>query len=162
MKPILITVEKDSNGIINITEEALQALIDKAYDEGKRDGMASPPSTTKDYHDYPELPDWAKQTNAPDWTKQPQTVDNFTFTYGFECEACKSCSNNPANGGSGICHCTIPYFQRDTSGIPNWKRWVTVTSTGTTGEKYTVDPSSSAYSDSICGTGNSTTTEKKD
>ena len=21
--------------------------------------------------------------------------------------ACKHCSNNPANGGSGICHCTL-------------------------------------------------------
>lgn len=22
-------------------------------------------------------------------------------------EACKSCSNHPSNGGSGICHCTL-------------------------------------------------------
>lgn len=27
---------------------------------------------------------------------------------GFELpEACQNCSNNPKNGGSGICHCTL-------------------------------------------------------
>lgn len=25
-------------------------------------------------------------------------------------EGCKNCSNHPNNGGSGICHCTIPYL----------------------------------------------------
>ena len=25
--------------------------------------------------------------------------------------ACDGCSNNPKNGGSGICNCTIPYFE---------------------------------------------------
>ena len=24
---------------------------------------------------------------------------------------CDGCSNNPKNGGSGICHCTLPYMQ---------------------------------------------------
>jgi hypothetical protein len=24
---------------------------------------------------------------------------------------CKGCSNHPSNGGSGICHCTLPYFE---------------------------------------------------
>ena len=26
-------------------------------------------------------------------------------------ECCKGCSNHPSNGGSGICHCTLPYFE---------------------------------------------------
>lgn len=26
----------------------------------------------------------------------------------FDC--CSGCSNNPKNGGSGICHCTLPYM----------------------------------------------------
>lgn len=26
---------------------------------------------------------------------------------GFESEACQKCANNPRNGGSGICHCTL-------------------------------------------------------
>ena len=32
-------------------------------------------------------------------------------------DACKNCSNHPSNGGSGICHCTIPYFSKSTSTI---------------------------------------------
>ena len=27
-----------------------------------------------------------------------------------ESHPCSRCSNHPDNGGSGICHCTIPYF----------------------------------------------------
>ena len=33
--------------------------------------------------------------------------------HGYEC--CRGCSNNPANGGSGICSCTLPYFERGTT-----------------------------------------------
>ena len=33
-----------------------------------------------------------------------------TYKFGFNNEACQSCSNNPKNGGSGICNCTIPYL----------------------------------------------------
>ena len=25
-------------------------------------------------------------------------------------ECCRECPNNPANGGSGVCHCTLPYL----------------------------------------------------
>lgn len=25
-------------------------------------------------------------------------------------DGCKACSNHPSNGGSGICHCTVPYL----------------------------------------------------
>ena len=34
---------------------------------------------------------------------------------GFEYNCCKNCSNNPANGGSGICNCTLPYFEKNTT-----------------------------------------------
>ena len=27
---------------------------------------------------------------------------------------CNGCSNNPKNGGSGICNCTLPYMQNPT------------------------------------------------
>ena len=27
--------------------------------------------------------------------------------YIFQNDACRNCSNNPANGGSGICHCIL-------------------------------------------------------
>ena len=29
-------------------------------------------------------------------------------------DCCDSCSNNPKNGGSGICNCTLPYMQNPT------------------------------------------------
>jgi len=41
---------------------------------------------------------------------QPAVLKETTYTYNasnFSNAACKSCSNNPANGGSGICHCTL-------------------------------------------------------
>lgn len=35
-------------------------------------------------------------------------VINEDFTkYAFVNKACEYCSNNPKNGGSGICHCTL-------------------------------------------------------
>lgn len=39
-----------------------------------------------------------------------------TYIYNpYEYECCKCCANNPANGGSGICNCTLPYFERSIS-----------------------------------------------
>lgn len=33
-------------------------------------------------------------------------------------DPCSRCSNHPRNGGSGICHCTIPYLRNPTY----WKK----------------------------------------
>lgn len=30
--------------------------------------------------------------------------------YAFNAPACEKCPSNPKNGGSGICHCTVPYY----------------------------------------------------
>jgi len=35
-------------------------------------------------------------------------------------ECCRNCSNNPANGGSGICHCTLPYMTQTDTPIRNF------------------------------------------
>ena len=53
--------------------------------------------------------------------KQQEWLDKFGDYYGTVIEGtvpdpCKNCSNHPSNGGSGICHCTVPYFS-GTSGI---------------------------------------------
>lgn len=51
-------------------------------------------------------------------------------TFPFMSEACKFCSNNPANGGSGICNCTIPYMnQTIISGESNYNSPITTTTT---------------------------------
>ena len=33
--------------------------------------------------------------------------------YNYKC--CENCSNNPNNGGSGICNCTLPYYEQSTT-----------------------------------------------
>lgn len=60
---------------------------------------------------------------------------------GFEYNCCKNCSNNPANGGSGICNCTLPYFEKSTT-----SGFTTVTSlsaedTSVSGAKTLIDDS---------------------
>ena len=47
----------------------------------------------------------------------------------YEYECCKGCSNNPANGGSGICNCTLPYFERSRTGDCYSTNTTTTTST---------------------------------
>ena len=52
-------------------------------------------------------------------------------------ECCKGCSNLPSNGGSGICHCTLPYFERQKSTTP-----VRITTGTTTAWPVTPNPDS--------------------
>lgn len=40
-------------------------------------------------------------------------INSLPGTYGVQSERrnpCEHCSNNPKNGGSGICGCTLPRF----------------------------------------------------
>ena len=37
MKPTIVLIEKDNNEFIEITKEAFEAVIDKAYEAGKAD-----------------------------------------------------------------------------------------------------------------------------
>ena len=46
-----------------------------------------------------------------EWLKkalEEQPLQTFEVNYPSSCD---KCSNNPKNGGSGICSCTIPYFE---------------------------------------------------
>ena len=54
----------------------------------------------------------------------PNTYDTF---YEYEC--CKGCTNNPANGGNGICNCTLPYFEKSRTGDCYSTNTTTTTST---------------------------------
>lgn len=38
--------------------------------------------------------------------RAPQPIPNKTFVQTTG-SACEHCSNNPKNGGSGVCHCTL-------------------------------------------------------
>lgn len=50
------------------------------------------------------------------WTCEPEEVKRVPFggnsytpdnSFAFKSNPCHTCSNNPANGGSGICLCTL-------------------------------------------------------
>lgn len=55
---------------------------------------------------------------------------------------CDGCSNNPKNGGSGICNCTLPYMQNPTT--------------------YTVPSGDSVMANSTCGYVYTTSTKLQD
>ena len=51
--------------------------------------------------------------------KQQEQIDKFGDYYrtaieGTVPDPCKNCPNYPSNGGSGICHCTVPYLSHTT------------------------------------------------
>lgn len=51
------------------------------------------------------------EEKAYDWLKEifkDQPMQTFEINYPSVCDGC---SNNPKNGGSGICNCTLPYME---------------------------------------------------
>ena len=85
-------------------------------------------------NDYGWICPRCKKVNAP-WVKQcdceNEQLSNIDFNkedftlpqiikgggtpkVSFTYECCKNCSNNPLNNphASGICHCTLPYFEQ--------------------------------------------------
>ena len=69
--------------------------------------------------------------------EQPiQTFDIDKCDVSFQ-SCCDECSNNPKNGGSGICNCTLPYMQNPTTYTVKQEDLCMVNSTG--GYVYTTD-----------------------
>ena len=56
------------------------------------------------------------ETFAEHYGCKPSTLEEFTTlpTQALNDipDCCKGCSNHPSNGGSGICNCTAPYFEK--------------------------------------------------
>lgn len=48
-----------------------------------------------------------KSNYYPDWSYHPTITTPPSRNFNFTADACKSCSNNPANGGTGFCNCTL-------------------------------------------------------
>ena len=46
--------------------------------------------------------------------EHPTAVDTHSNMYDGIPNCCRHCSNHPINGGSGICNCTAPMFERPT------------------------------------------------
>lgn len=59
------------------------------------------------------------ETFAEHYGCLPSSLNDINLTnvleYGDIPNCCKSCSNHPSNGGSGICNCTAPYFEKNHS-----------------------------------------------
>ena len=58
---------------------------------------------------------------------------------GFEYNCCKNCSNNPANGGSGICNCTLPYFEQNSTTVLTTVTSLSAEDTSISGAKNLID-----------------------
>lgn len=58
-----------------------------------------------------DLVDLFKDVNLEDNTLLNNYNLNDATIGTFEQSACVNCSNNPKNGGSGICHCTLGQIQ---------------------------------------------------
>ncbi len=43
----------------------------------------------------------------PNWYRYKTLEYDYNRTESFIPEPCKTCSNHPSNGGSGICHCIL-------------------------------------------------------
>ena len=94
------------------TRNRVKALIEEAWEEGKASA-----GTEKAEEFAREIVEQVKksiivpyemklpgvpQGENPDWRSLANSLPNSFFS-----DACKRCANNPANGGSGICHCIL-------------------------------------------------------
>ena len=90
------------------TRNRVKALIDEAWEEGKASA-----GTEKAEEFAREIVEQVKKSIiVPYEMKLPeQTSTTSSWELGYAVsnvlDACKQCANNPANGGSGICHCIL-------------------------------------------------------
>lgn len=84
--------EGKKNAEVSGIEDIVKEAIDKIYQQtGTQELLPHNISiTTPDIH-FEHMLDWTQ--SDPLWPDIP--------------EACKTCSNHPLNGGSGICHCVM-------------------------------------------------------
>ena len=59
--------------------------------------------------DEPVEPDPGK-FGSPFYKSYPTMVE--WYSNNTECDPCLNCNNHPNNGGTGFCHCTLPYLYR--------------------------------------------------
>ena len=80
-------------------------LVEQAWAEGKRNAeMDKIDEFAKGVVEHIK-----KSIIVPYEMKLPETTNTWELGYTVSnvLDACKQCSNNPANGGSGICHCIL-------------------------------------------------------
>jgi hypothetical protein len=80
---------------VHMTKEELWEIVQYIMYVWEADDWAD--LLTK-FHDLDDYKDTYLKVNGPDYP-----------------DVCDGCSNNPKNGGSGICSCTLPYMQNPTN-----------------------------------------------
>lgn len=108
------TLVKNMRSLLNEYEDKISALFDELHE--KLDSCNAPHGD-----DYQELEDQIVGPEAPvtlPWTTVTNLGGGWTYPAIYyngtgatsAYDPCENCSNNIKNGGTGICHCTIPYF----------------------------------------------------
>ena len=92
-------------------------LVEQAWAEGKKNAEVSGiedivKEAIEKIYDKPETKEWLPRTisvETPDihFEHMLDWRQSDPLSSGYIPEACKTCSNHPSNGGSGICHCII-------------------------------------------------------
>lgn len=84
---------------------SVKDLVCEAWEKGKESA-----NTDKAEEFAREIVEQVKKSIiVPYEMKLPETTNTgeLGYTVSNVLDACKQCSNNPANGGSGICHCIL-------------------------------------------------------
>ncbi len=87
---------KEVNQMLTTQKNRMMGLIERAWAEGKKNA------------DVSEMKDIVKELARTllvsdrllDWDGTSSSIDSIP-------NACRTCSNHPSNGGSGICHCIM-------------------------------------------------------
>lgn len=58
-----------------------------------------------------------KSNYSLDWSYHPTVTAPPARNFNFTADACRDCSNNPANGGSGFCNCTLGIMNQATCSV---------------------------------------------
>ncbi len=101
-----------------------------------------PPAKKKDNITLPDNDNTSRYLN---WTITSKDYDN---------DPCRNCPNDPRNGGSGICFCTVPYMSPNSPYKITCQTSATAESIGKAPVTYTVTDESVA-SDSVCSSSSS-------
>lgn len=108
--------QKEIDQILLSTKNRLMNLVMKAWAEGRKNAEVSGvedivKEAIERIYDKPETKEWLPHTI-------PITVPDINFEHILNWrqsdpsssgipESCRTCSNHPSNGGSGICHCIM-------------------------------------------------------
>ena len=91
--------------LLTIIKDSVKDLVCDAWEKGKES------ANTDNAEEFArEIVEQVKKSIIVPYEMKLQETTNtweLGYTVSNVLDACKQCSNNPANGGSGICHCIL-------------------------------------------------------